>query len=455
MGWSFRKSASFGPFRLNFSKSGVGLSFGVRGARISTGKRGTYVTLGAGGITYRHKITPSPSRVNIQTEEIPHATEEVHTITSTNFEELTDSDSRAFIADLEEVEKKISFFKYFGVIPVSVILFTILTYITEPIQTNETFTSYFQVTKKTVNVREAPNVTAKILSGASEGERLKLLVADSVGWVKVEASGQQIGFVRSDLGEIKQKLSGKIFSRRYEKDPSLFLVLAATGLTGIIWCVWLFNVDRRRKSLDIFYEMGSGQQQMHEEFLKKFDAFMASRAHWQVLNEDRVDGDRRYFAGASKLVTRVGVKKLNRHKVPSSFLNTNIAIPHIGLRNTELYFFPERLLLKRRSSFAAVFYKNLNIEGSTIRFIEDGSLPSDALVVDYTWKYVNKSGGPDRRFSNNRRLPICNYSEYTFRSTEGINEIISTSKLGAMDELARFIETLGAYQKSLEQPLLN
>jgi hypothetical protein len=34
VGWSFRRSKSFGLFRLNFSKSGVGFSFGVPGARV-------------------------------------------------------------------------------------------------------------------------------------------------------------------------------------------------------------------------------------------------------------------------------------------------------------------------------------------------------------------------------------------------------------------------------------
>ena len=56
MGWSFRRSAKFGPFRLNFSKSGIGVSAGIRGARISTGPRGTYVNLGTNGVYYRQKV---------------------------------------------------------------------------------------------------------------------------------------------------------------------------------------------------------------------------------------------------------------------------------------------------------------------------------------------------------------------------------------------------------------
>src|SRR6266508_4445181 len=56
MGWFFRKSAKFGPFRLNLSKSGIGVSAGIKGARVSTGPRGTYLNLGRGGLYYRQKV---------------------------------------------------------------------------------------------------------------------------------------------------------------------------------------------------------------------------------------------------------------------------------------------------------------------------------------------------------------------------------------------------------------
>lgn len=56
MGWFYRRSAKFGPFRLNFSKSGIGVSAGIKGARVSTGPRGTYVNLGTNGVYYRQKV---------------------------------------------------------------------------------------------------------------------------------------------------------------------------------------------------------------------------------------------------------------------------------------------------------------------------------------------------------------------------------------------------------------
>lgn len=56
MGFYFRKSKSFGPFRLNLSKSGLGLSTGIKGARLSFGPRGTYVNMGSSGLYYRKKL---------------------------------------------------------------------------------------------------------------------------------------------------------------------------------------------------------------------------------------------------------------------------------------------------------------------------------------------------------------------------------------------------------------
>src|SRR5690242_18439957 len=40
MGWSFRKSINFGPFRINASKSGLGYSIGGKGFRIGRDARG-------------------------------------------------------------------------------------------------------------------------------------------------------------------------------------------------------------------------------------------------------------------------------------------------------------------------------------------------------------------------------------------------------------------------------
>ena len=56
MGWYIRKSKSFGPLRVNLSKSGIGMSVGVKGARVSFGPNGTYLNAGRNGLYYRKKL---------------------------------------------------------------------------------------------------------------------------------------------------------------------------------------------------------------------------------------------------------------------------------------------------------------------------------------------------------------------------------------------------------------
>ncbi|MGQ9856096.1 MAG: DUF4236 domain-containing protein [Fervidobacterium sp.] len=50
MGWRFRRSISIGKgFRINFSKSGMGVSVGKRGFRVGVGPKGPYVSAGIPG----------------------------------------------------------------------------------------------------------------------------------------------------------------------------------------------------------------------------------------------------------------------------------------------------------------------------------------------------------------------------------------------------------------------
>ena len=51
----------------------------------------------------------------------------------------------------------------------------------------------------------------------------------------------------------------------------------------------------------------------------------------------------------------------------------------------------------------------------------------DGTVVDRTWRYVNKNGGPDRRFNNNAQLPVMQYGVLVLTSSRGLNIHLNTS----------------------------
>ncbi len=56
MGLFFRKGFHIGPFRINFSKSGIGISLGVPGLRVGSGPQGSYVRAEKFGFGFRKNL---------------------------------------------------------------------------------------------------------------------------------------------------------------------------------------------------------------------------------------------------------------------------------------------------------------------------------------------------------------------------------------------------------------
>jgi hypothetical protein len=107
-----------------------------------------------------------------------------------------------------------------------------------------------------------------------------------------------------------------------------------------------------------------------------------------------------------------------------------------------LYLLPDRILVYDGRRVGAVEYNALRLESATTRFIEDESPPTDAQQVDSTWKYVNKKGGPDRRFNDNRQLPIMQYGELRWSSASGLNELHQVSAPAAAAAFAQAVADL-------------
>ena len=65
MPWSFRKSITLGPFRINFSKSGISYSFGMFGFRTgvnSKGRRYNSYSIPGTGVRYSNTAKSDKSK---------------------------------------------------------------------------------------------------------------------------------------------------------------------------------------------------------------------------------------------------------------------------------------------------------------------------------------------------------------------------------------------------------
>jgi hypothetical protein len=116
--------------------------------------------------------------------------------------------------------------------------------------------------------------------------------------------------------------------------------------------------------------------------------------------------------------------------------------------NIVLHFLPDQILIYT-GRYGSISYAQLFIEVRSTRFSETEPIPSDSRRVDTTWQYVNKGGGPDRRFNNNRQIPVLEYGEVTFRSATGLRMILQTSN---SDKAKAFAEQFSAVRPSNTVP---
>lgn len=224
--------------------------------------------------------------------------------------------------------------------------------------------------------------------------------------------------------------------------PNWALVALAILATGAI--IAAHQKDQLRKTVVLMYELDEQMEKALEALHAGANALASTSATWHVSSHAAVF-NRKYHAGAGTVVQR---KPTRFVPAPPPFVKTNVQTISVSVGTQTLHFFPDRVLIYDTNGVGAVSYRSLQVLVSSTRFIEDGGVPRDAMVVDRTWRYVNKKGGPDRRFKDNREIPVCQYEEVALRSNTGLNELIQVSRLGAAAGFASAITRLSRVMPS-------
>lgn len=212
-------------------------------------------------------------------------------------------------------------------------------------------------------------------------------------------------------------------------------VIGALALTGAArW--W----DIKSKTTVLFYELEPDAERRYEALHAAFARLQSVSAVWRVKSEQSVS-DRKRNAGAYKNVVRTKISPVVGNP---RWVKSNIDAPSIEAGDRTFYFYPDRVLIFDKDSAGAVSYRDLELEIETERFIEEGSVPSDAERVDWTWRFVNKKGGPDKRFKNNRQLPIMRYEALDFSSGSGLRLRLQVSKVGTGQPIREAIDALAS-----------
>ncbi len=175
--------------------------------------------------------------------------------------------------------------------------------------------------------------------------------------------------------------------------------------------------------VDLEYVIDSDQQEEVDRRMEPMLKVTDSEKVWRIMQSSKVI-DRKYSAGASSTVRRVAC--VAGKKAPFPFKANTPAASFKAGKET-LVFLPDKLFILQKGKVGALNYSDIQTAAHTTRFVESEKVPKDASIVGSTWKYVNKSGGPDKRFKNNRELPICLYGEIELKSTSGLNTVLMFS----------------------------
>lgn len=207
--------------------------------------------------------------------------------------------------------------------------------------------------------------------------------------------------------------------------------------------------DHHRRTLKVTYDLGEDDKSRFGEILGSFETLRQSKRTWHIPTQ-QFTSDWKRNAGATTIVKRHRIYPNLRRPVG---MRSNVKFPSIEVGSQVIQFGPDCVLISSSSDVVALSYADFEIRGSLTSFVEHQTVASDAIVSGQTWLYANKNGGPDRRFVNNKELPLCSYTEINFDSEGGLSERIMLSSPSAI-QFAPTIEEIGRLQASGEEQKL-
>lgn len=178
-------------------------------------------------------------------------------------------------------------------------------------------------------------------------------------------------------------------------------------------------------SLKFEYTLDDENSKEYNSKIKSWLSLNECKKVWQVVSEAKVT-NKKTNAGLSRNVIRKSIKIAN--KTPY-YLSTNVEVILLKLKKETLIMLPDKALIIRGCRAGAIGYDGLKIEVLETEFVENKKAPRDAKIVEYRWKYSNKNGEADKRYKNNKKLPIYLYGVIHLTSEEGLNVEIQCSNV--------------------------
>ena len=271
----------------------------------------------------------------------------------------------------------------------------------------------------------------------------------------------------ADVSELAERSHAEIVNQLNERsrasNPAVWIyVLAGFSLLAVAGnAAWgaatvallvsggiLHRWSNEKRWTRLFYELNEIEDAKFNLVKQGLCQLQASERLWRV-EAETLTHDRKRNAGAAKLTNRSSV---SAGTVAISRVETNVGATGVDLGGIKLLFLPDVILYWQSGTFAAISYSDLIIACGQTQFVEGQTVPRDAVTVGSTWQYVNKNGGPDRRFSNNRQLPVVQYGTLELTTTGGLNLQLQTSSVAAAVQFVSYLQQRTGRSRAQNRP---
>lgn len=200
------------------------------------------------------------------------------------------------------------------------------------------------------------------------------------------------------------------------------------------------NLNATKISVD--FNMDTEIAAPHQAMQAAFDRLSGVDRTWVVKTQQQIDRVRaRSFAGT--VVERLPTS-LRRSGSPLVETSEPPLAMSVLAGSSTAYFYPGFVLITgvRNTDVAVIDLTEVEITPSQVNFTESEPLPRDAVVVGKTWAKANKNGSRDKRFANNRELPIASYGGLQLFSSGGLNEAYMFSRSEFCLEFAQAVSAV-------------
>ena len=190
----------------------------------------------------------------------------------------------------------------------------------------------------------------------------------------------------------------------------------------------------------LIYNLDDDAELRFSRFVETLEEYFTSSKLW-LYEEMSGTFDWKRNAGATALIKR---RPALVHTEGEKTVRSNISIPTLVSAQDRIHFLPDMAVCANGESLSGFAYNDIGFVDELTRFIESEGAPNDAQIVDQTWQFTNKNGGPDRRFNNNRVLPVCLYQQTAFSFGSKYSRTITKSRVSDSQKLRNALSDLQA-----------